>query len=708
MKLLQILLLLVPVAIGYAQETVWPRSIQAKSGTIILYQPQPEAFVGNKLTARSAFSYTEDMGEPEFGAVWTEAIVNTDRDSRLVALESIKVTNVKFPTITDTSRLSKFKLLLEREIPKWNLEISLDQLAASLQIMRDEKAVAEGLKNDPPAIIYRNSPTFLVIIDGDPRIQKDTKLGMERVVNTPYVIVKNSDGKFYLHLSPLWFVAAAATGNFTYTDAPPKNIVALEKKITEQDDKDPAKTKSDTIPSIIVATQPSELIQSKGDGHFIPIQNTNLLYMSNTDSDIFMDITTQNYFVLISGRWYNSKSLQGPWTFTASDKLPEDFKRIPEGSDKDNVLASVAGTRAASDALADAQVPQTAKVDRKKASTKVTYDGEPKFETIEGTTLEYAVNTSSTVLKSGATFYAVDNGVWFEAAKAKGPWKPATERPAEVEKIPASNPTYNVKYVYIYDSTPEYIWMGYTPGYLGCYPYGPTVVYGTGWYYAPWYGAYYYPRPVTYGFSMHYNPWTGFSMGVGVSFGFGMSVGFYGGGYWGPPMYRPPYHPPYHHHYGGRPINVNNININNGNQINHNRTNNLYNHRNDVQTRDNARIADRDTQPGNRDMSGTNRPSTNPAMSRDGTRMPNNVQADRDGNVYRQNSDRQWNERQGNGWNQANSSRDLNGLNNTQNSRDIGTMQNGGFQNTNRGAGMGGGMRGGMGGGMGGGRGRGR
>ena len=105
------------------------------------------------------------------------------------------------------------------------------------------------------------------------------------------------------------------------------------------------------------------------------------------------------------------------------------------------------------------------------------------------------------------------------------------------------------------------------------------------------------------------------------------------------------------------------------------------------------------------DAAGT-RPSTQPAMTRDGARMPNNVQTDRDGNVYRQNSDRQWNERQGNSWNQPNSSRDLNSLDRTQNSRDVGTMRDGGFQNTNRGAGMGGGMHGGMGGRPGGGGGR--
>jgi hypothetical protein len=51
------------------------------------------------------------------------------------------------------------------------------------------------------------------------------------------------------------------------------------------------------------------------------------------------------------------------------------------------------------------------------------------------------------------------------------------------------------------------VYAGYYPGYLGWHVYGPTVVYGTGWYYPGWYGPdYYYPYPWTWGFGIHYNP----------------------------------------------------------------------------------------------------------------------------------------------------------------------------------------------------------
>ncbi len=142
----------------------------------------------------------------------------------------------------------------------------------------------------------------------------------------------------------------------------------------------------------------------------------------------------------------------------------------------------------------DAQIPQTAKVDRKTATTHVSYDGAPQFQTIQGTGLLYAVNTSSTVLLYDGRYYAVDNGIWFVSDNSDGPWTASDSRPGNLDMIPPSSPVYNAKFVDIYDVTPDYIYTGYTSGYLNNFIYGPTVVYGTGFYYNPWIGNYYYPR----------------------------------------------------------------------------------------------------------------------------------------------------------------------------------------------------------------------
>jgi hypothetical protein len=91
-----------------------------------------------------------------------------------------------------------------------------------------------------------------------------------------------------------------------------------------------------------------------------------------------------------------------------------------------------------------------------------------------------------------------------------------------VDDIPPSCPVYNVRYVYVYDTTPDVVYMGYLPGYVGCYPYYGTVVYGTGYRYKPWRGRHhYYPRPTTWGFHPRYNPWLS-----RWSFGFSYSTPF--------------------------------------------------------------------------------------------------------------------------------------------------------------------------------------
>ena len=57
--------------------------------------------------------------------------------------------------------------------------------------------------------------------------------------------------------------------------------------------------------------------------------------------------------------------IQAPWRYVAPDQLPPDFAKIPQNSDKGDVLAHVSGTPAADDAVANNEIPQTAAVDRR-------------------------------------------------------------------------------------------------------------------------------------------------------------------------------------------------------------------------------------------------------------------------------------------------------------------------------------------------------
>jgi hypothetical protein len=280
----------------------------------------------------------------------------------------------------------------------------------------------------------------------------------------------------------------------------------------------------------------------KGQPDFVPIVGTQLLWASNTTSDVLIDTANNYYYALLAGRWFTSGNLNGPWTFVASNALPPDFARIPPHSLAGAVLPTVAGTPQAQEAVIANSIPQTATVPLKNGP-KFTpnFDGPPQYAAIAGTPLSYVTNSSEPVIRVDAnTYYAVTAGVWFAATQLTGPWVVATSVPAVIYTIPPSSPISYVTYVRIYEATPQYVYVGYTPGYLGTVvsPYG-TVVYGTGYVYAPWIGVAWYPPPYTYGVAAApiYNPYVGFTYG----FAMGLATAAWMEPYWGGAYYYPGY-----------------------------------------------------------------------------------------------------------------------------------------------------------------------
>jgi hypothetical protein len=57
------------------------------------------------------------------------------------------------------------------------------------------------------------------------------------------------------------------------------------------------------------------------------------------------------------------------------------------------------------------ETAQRATVDVRQVSLKVVYSGAPQFRPITGTSLAYAVNTKTPVIRVGAAYYAVEGGV---------------------------------------------------------------------------------------------------------------------------------------------------------------------------------------------------------------------------------------------------------------------------------------------------------
>ncbi|KPK59975.1 MAG: hypothetical protein AMS21_09680, partial [Gemmatimonas sp. SG8_38_2] len=381
----------------------WPREFTHEGYLVVIYQPQLEAFEGDRLTGRTAVSVVPpDESEPVFGAVWFDAIVETDREERTVAIEAVTIPRVRFPDATEGQSQALADVISKRATA-WEAVVSLDRILTSLEMVERERAVSDDINTEPPEIRVTYVPSILVTLDGEPVLHDIENTDLQAVVNTPFTIIYDpSTAVYYLYAGQdAWFYATAVMGPWSVTDRAPEKVTALVPADTVQaevDEEDATGNDFDIRDvHVVVVTEPTELIISDGPPEYASINGTELLYVSNSESDVFVEINSQQYYIVLTGRWYTSSSLDGPWSFIASDSLPTDFAKIPPESARGSVLSYVAGTDQAKDAVLDNSIPQTSAVKRD-GTLEVTYDGDPDFEPIEGTEMAYAVNTAAQVL----------------------------------------------------------------------------------------------------------------------------------------------------------------------------------------------------------------------------------------------------------------------------------------------------------------------
>ena len=202
-------------------------------------------------------------------------------------------------------------------------------------------------------------------------------------------------------------------------------------------------------------------------------------------------------------------------------------------------------------------------------------DGPPVWRAVEKPDpkagLRRLVNTRPLVLqdaKGGLYLHLFDG--WLESKALQGPWSVCKKPPEALAAVakdlaptnivdllegepsnpddPKSRPSLAkvVLAVMVYSATPEVVYVGYTPGYLGTVVSADAVVvYGTGYAHVPWVGVYYYPPPPTFGYAVaiRYTPWTGWTVGYGFGWSYGVvtvGIGWGCGPVWGP-YYFPPY-----------------------------------------------------------------------------------------------------------------------------------------------------------------------
>lgn len=534
----------------------WPRTVQIDGATMTVYQPQVDSWNGGFLQLRAAVALKPGGSTSEvFGVIRASAHTLVNKSSRMVTLFNFSLLHVNFPTLPEHGK--SYFAAVSKALPGVTEQISLDRLQAFMSVEQVTTKTVP-VKNEPPQILVSYKPAVLVPVNGDPVLRTIEGTSYQRVMNTGALIVYAPSGDIYLHLYDGWMQASALQGPWQVAANVPPALAKIAEELSKNGKVDllaggkttPKPSLKTSAPAVYVTTVPSELLVFKGEPWFQPIDDTDLLWVTNSSADVIMDTDNNDYYVLISGRWFHAPKLTGPWTFVASSDLPGDFRKIPASSPAARVLTAVAGTAQAKEAVIANSIPQTAVIPRKGGPAyKPNIDGAPQMRPIDGTSLQYVVNTPDAIIEVTPTsWYALRSGVWFTASSLQGSWTVATSIPDVIYTIPSSSPLHYVTYVNIYWVSPESVQTGYTPGYMGtAVTSDGTVVYGTGYDYTGYVGnTVYYPPPPTYGYAVY----PAFDVAEGAMFGYDMGLATasyfvepapvwgpvyygYGGGYYG-------------------------------------------------------------------------------------------------------------------------------------------------------------------------------
>ena len=122
--------------------------------------------------------------------------------------------------------------------------------------------------------------------------------------------------------------------------------------------------------------------------------------------------------------------LDGPWT-PAGD-LPDSFSNLPADDNWSDARDNVPGRRVRGD-----DVPRV--FTTTEPAELIALDGDPSYETVEGTVVEWVANTESDLFRLGrdGVFYYLVAGRWFSALTLDGPWTFATTTlPGAFQEIP--------------------------------------------------------------------------------------------------------------------------------------------------------------------------------------------------------------------------------------------------------------------------------
>ena len=202
-------------------------------------------------------------------------------------------------------------------------------------------------------------------------------------------------------------------------------------------------------PRVIFSTTPALLVPIEGVPVYRPVPGTSLRRIINTRVLIVRDDAGMCYLKIRNG-WMEAYSLDtGSWSIAGvpPEGGPVALRQAIASGAVDLLDGARPDDYAGPEVLTNETAPVV--VISTTPTVMVITNGPMVFAAIEGTSLEYVVNTNADVFRepTDQELYLLTSGRWFRSWKPEGPWRfvAAGELPADFTRIPDASPKARVK-----------------------------------------------------------------------------------------------------------------------------------------------------------------------------------------------------------------------------------------------------------------------
>ena len=499
-----------------ANAYLWPQDVTSNGKTYRVFQPRITGLDGARAYLVTQVSMTSADGKPATGEALLQAEVMASDVPGEVEINQFSVRSF---TIDGKPAADADRTALSQSLFVVAMTTTRPIMLQDMRLVNARGSSTPGLSSDVPSIMVAAQPTLLLFVDGEPRLAPIGTSGWMAVTNTPHILLKAPDGKWWTRVAGKWDTAASLTQAFAPTaDMPAKDVVAALGKaqdLATDIARTPALVKApkQVFATPKVVTKPTVLVAIDGAPQLADAC-PGVQSVKNTNS-ILLTLDGSSFYLLASGRWFRTTSLgSAAWTLVAAAEVPAQFAKLPKTKRYEAARCAVPGTTEANESVLAAREIRTVTLNRAGAQPKFTVaggmpQGDAAWKQVEGTAVKWLPGASQPVLMVDGTFYCCDSGAWFMAPAVTGPWSACDKVPAAIYSIPPSCPVYACTYVWVFGSTPDTVTYGFSAGYLGTYLVDGTPVYGTGFAYGAAGTTAYQPYPLTYGFDASYDSQTG-------------------------------------------------------------------------------------------------------------------------------------------------------------------------------------------------------